>query len=269
MSHDLFRQKLKDLYLHRARQGAVILAIPSGSTSRSPPHTTPRSHNLPRVANERIARIAFGLTSAIVTFGLALQLGLSITAPPGDGSFESTSDRIVNYFSFFTVLSNITVAVTTGLLAGRLERTSTLFRTLRLDGVIAIAVTGVVFHLTLSDLQELTGWNAVADFILHTLSPILTVLGWLLLGPRRQINRRIVLAAVIAPVAWLAYALIRGAVVNDRFGNDYYAYPFMNVQKHGYPVVLANVVLVAVLFLVIALGALALDRRLPGMRPET
>jgi len=26
--------------------------------------------------------------------------------------------------------------------------------------VIAIVVTGIVFHLTLSDLQELTGWNA-------------------------------------------------------------------------------------------------------------
>lgn len=218
------------------------------------------------MANERIARIVFGLTSAIVTFGLALQLGLSITAPPGEGAFESTPDRIVNFFSYFTVLANIAVAVTTGLLAVRLDRRSTLFRTLRLDGLIAIAVTGVVFHLTLAQLQELTGWNAFADFILHTLSPILCALGWLLIGPRGQITRRVVLAAVIAPVCWLIYALVRGALVEDRFGNDYYAYPFMNVQEHGYPVVLVNVALVALLFLAIAFGALALDRRLPGVR---
>lgn len=155
------------------------------------------------MTNARAARIVFGLTSAIVTLGLALQLGLSITAPAGEGSFQSTPDRIVNFFSFFTVLSNITVAATTGLLAVRLHRASALFRTLRLDGVIAIAVTGVVFHLTLADLQELTGWNAFADFILHTLSPILTGLGWLLLGPRGQVTRRIVVAAVIAPVCWI------------------------------------------------------------------
>ena len=168
------------------------------------------------------------------------------------------------------MLSNITVAVTTGMLAVRLDRRSALFRTLRLDGLVAIAVTGVVFHLTLSDLQELTGWNALADGLLHTASPILTVLGWLVFGPRGMISRRVVLLAVIAPVVWIVYALVRGANVQDRFGNDYYPYPFMNVQEHGYPIVLVNVSIVAVLFLAISFGALALDRRLRGVRsPET
>jgi hypothetical protein len=40
----------------------------------------------------------------------------------------------------------------------------------------------------------------------------------------------------------------------------------MNVGVHGYPVVLLNVSLVAVLFLAVSFGALALDRRLPGPR---
>lgn len=214
----------------------------------------------------RLARAFLGATSLVVTFGLILQLVLSVTAESGDGYFESTPDRIVNFFSFFTVLSNITVAVTTGMLAVRLDRRSTFFRTLRLDGLVAIAVTGVVFHLTLSDLQELTGWNALADGLLHTASPILTVLGWLVFGPRGMISRRVVLLAVIAPVVWIVYALVRGANVQDRFGDDYYPYPFMNVQEHGYPIVLVNVSIVAVLFLAISFGALALDRRLRGVR---
>ena len=220
------------------------------------------------VINDRAARWFLGATSAIVTFGLVLQLVLSVTADSGAGAFESTPDRIVNFFSFFTVLSNIAVAATTGMLAVRLDRRSALFRTLRLDGLVAIAVTGVVFHLTLAQLQELTGWDAFADFLLHTLSPILCVLGWLVFGPRGQISRRIVLLGVIAPVAWLVYALVRGALVQNRYGDDYYAYPFMNVQTHGYPVVLANCAVVALLFLAISFGALALDRRLPGVRPE-
>ena len=171
--------------------------------------------------NERLARIFFGATSLIVWFALVLQLGLSITADSGSALFESTPDRIVNFFSFFTVLSNIAVAATTGLLAIRLHRDSTLFRVLRLDGLIAIAVTGVVFHLTLAQLQELTGWSAVADFLLHTLSPILCTVGWLVFGPRCALSRRIVLLGVIAPVCWLVYALVRGALVQDRLGNDY------------------------------------------------
>ena len=213
---------------------------------------------------ESVARLVFGLTSVIVTVGLVLQLSLAIAADPEVGAFASAPDRIANFFSFFTVLSNVTVAVTTGLLAVRLDRTSTLFRVLRLVAVLAITVTGVVFHLALAQLQELTGWNAFADFILHTLSPILTVAGWLVFGPRGHVTLRIVPLAVIPPVLWIVYALVRGTLVQDRFGNDYYPYPFMNVQTHGYPVVLTNVTLVAVLFLLLAFGAAALDRRLPG-----
>lgn len=94
---------------------------------------------------------------ATVTFGLVLQLALTITADTGAERFDTTGGRIVNFFSFFTVLSNVAVAATTGILAVRLDRRSTLFRVLRLDGIVGIAVTGVVFHLTLAQLQELTG----------------------------------------------------------------------------------------------------------------
>jgi hypothetical protein len=212
-----------------------------------------------------VARSFFGLTALVVGFGLVLQLSLSVTAKSGAGSFESTADRVVNFFSFFTVLSNVGVVVTTGLLALALGRTSTLFRVIRLDAVLGIAVTGIVFHLTLSDLQELTGWEWAADLILHTLSPIVAVLGWLVFGPRRMLSLRIVWLSVVVPIAWIVYALVRGALVHDRFGNDYYAYPFMNVPQHGYPTVLANVSLVAILFLALSFGALALDRRLPDV----
>jgi len=218
------------------------------------------------MTDTRVARAFFGATSLIVTFALVLQLFLSVTRGADEGSFTATPDRIINFFSYFTVLSNVAVAATTGLLAVRLHRPSVLFRTLRLDAVVGIAVTGVVFHLALAQLQELTRWDALADTLLHTVSPILAVLGWVLFGPRGMLSPRIVLLAVIAPVAWIVYTLVRGALVLDRFGNHYYPYPFMDVGVHGYPVVLLNVTLVAVLFLTISFGALALDRRLPGLR---
>lgn len=217
------------------------------------------------MASERSARVYFALTSALVTFGLILQAILSVTAESGAGSFESTGARIVNFFSFFTVQSNILVALTTGLLARDVQRPSTLFRTVRLDGVVAIAVTGVVFHLALADLQEFTGWDLVADTLLHTLSPVLCVLGWLLFGPRGSVSSRIAAWALVFPVCWLAYALVRGAIVQDRFGRDYYAYPFINAQEHGYLAVFATVSLVALLFLGICAAAAALDKRLPGV----
>lgn len=209
----------------------------------------------------------FGATSAIVTFGLLLQFVLSISRDRSEGLFASTGTRVVVFFSYFTVLSNLAVAVTTGLLARNLSRPSTVFRVFRLDAVICIAVTGVVFHLALADLQELTGWDLLADFLLHTLSPILAPLGWIVFGPRRQLSRRIVGLSVLPPVAWLAYALVFGELVEDRQGAAFYAYPFMNVEVHGYAVALLRCAVVAVLFLVLAACALAADRRLPITTP--
>jgi hypothetical protein len=216
--------------------------------------------------DERAARIFLGVTSALVTFGLVLQVVLAIRND--EGLFATGLGRLVNTLSYFTVQSNILVAITTGLLAWQLHRRSTWFQVLRIAGLVGITITGVVFHLALSDLQELAGKEALADFLLHTASPILCVLGWALFGPRGQISRRLVGLSVLFPVIWLAYTLVRGALVEDRFGRDYYPYPFLDVGVHGYGNVFVAIVLVAVLFLGVAGLALVLDRRLPGVPSE-
>lgn len=216
--------------------------------------------------NRRVARIVFGATSALVTFGILLQLEVAVNND--EGLFEAVPARIVNVLSYFTVQSNILVALTTGLLAVRLQRTETWFRVLRLTAVIAITITGVVFHLALKGLTELTDKAATADWILHTASPLLCLGGWLLLGPRGWVTSRIVKLCVVFPLLWLAYALIRGALVEDRNGRPFYPYPFLDVFEKGYALVLVNVALVAALFFGLAMGALAADKRLPGVRTD-
>jgi hypothetical protein len=96
----------------------------------------------------------------------------------------------------------------------------------------------------------------VANFLLHTLAPVVGVLGWLLFGPRGQTDARIVSWSIVYPLLWLAFTLVRGEFVG------FYPYPFVDVDEHGYPRVLLNCLLVAVLFLALAAGATTLDRRL-------
>ena len=212
----------------------------------------------------RVARWFFGGTSALVTFGILLQL--RVAAANDNGYFEGVPSRIVNVLSYFTVQSNILVALTAGLLAVRLNRTETWFRVLRLSAVIGITITGIVFHLALKGLTELTGPAVTADWILHTASPILGLVGWVVFGPRGWVTSRIVKLSVLFPVLWLAYTLVRGALVEDRTGRNFYPYPFLDVVEHGYARVFVNIVVVAVLFFVLALGALAADKRLRGVR---
>jgi hypothetical protein len=207
----------------------------------------------------QLARVWFAATAAVTLTGLVVQL--FVTGSLTTGSFDTRTERVLNVFVFFTIQSNILLGVTTALLAVRTARTSLLFRTLRLDGVLMITVTFAVYHLVLSDLAELTGWAAVADLLLHTVAPVLGVLGWLVFGPRGQVGRRVIGWAVVFPLAWVAFTLARGPLAGD-----FYPYPFMDVTEHGYPRVLLNSAVVSVLFLALAVGANALDRVLVRRR---
>ncbi|MFI9814425.1 Pr6Pr family membrane protein [Saccharothrix variisporea] len=194
----------------------------------------------------------FGVTALVVLVGLVVQI--VVTAGISTGRFPGLGSRLFNLFCYFTIQSNVLVLVTSALLAVRPDRPSTLFRTLRLDGVLAIAVTGLVFHTVLKGLHELTGAAAFADFLLHTTSPVLCVVGWLAFGPRGAITGRVIGWSVVFPLAWLAFTLVRGAII------DWYPYPFVDVTELGYGRVLLNCTAVAVLFLGLAAGALWVDR---------
>ncbi len=202
------------------------------------------------------ARIVFAVTALTVFVGMIVQLHVS--AGLKGTQFASVGSRLVNVFCYFTVQSNVIVGVTTLLLALRVNRPSTVFRAFRLAGLVGITITFVVFHIALAHLQELQGSAAFADLLLHTVAPLLTVLGWLLFGPREHSAWRIPVLSLLFPLAWTCLALIRGPIV------DFYAYPFADPRRLGYPRVLLNGVLIAALFLALAMGAVRLGRRLPG-----
>ncbi len=202
-----------------------------------------------------LARAWFALTALSVLIGLIIQVDVS--AGLTGTQFTSVGSLVFNVFCYFTVQSNVIVGVTTALLAVGPHRTSTVFRVFRLTGLIGITITGVVFHLVLKGLQDLKGAAATADLLLHTVVPVLAVLGWLLFGPRRLTSWRVAALALMFPLGWVAFALVRGELIG------FYAYPFIDVRVLGYPRVLVNVVLVGVLFFTLAAGAIVLDRRLP------
>ncbi len=142
------------------------------------------------------------------------------------------------------------------LLALKPTRTSPLFATFRLIGVVAITVTGLVYHVALASLFDLQGWDQLGNQLVHTVVPILAVVGWLMFGPHRLNSARIALWSLVFPVSWLGFTLVRGAFV------DWYPYPFIDVTKLGYGGTLLNCVWVSVLLLGLAAGAAAVDRRI-------
>jgi hypothetical protein len=188
------------------------------------------------------------------------------------GYFHSPVARAFNTFAFFTIQSNLIVGITSLLLALKPDRSSSLFSVFRLIGLVAIIVTGVVYHIALAQLLELHSWDEFGNQLVHTVVPILAPTGWLLFGPRYLNSARVAMWTLAFPVFWLTFTLIRGAF------QPFYPYPFVNVTKLGYGAVLLNCLWVSILFLGLATGAAALDRFLnrvggpaatPGGRERT
>lgn len=204
----------------------------------------------------------FALTGLVVLARLGIQLWG--TARLTSGHFATPLTRTLNVFFFFTIESNILLMVTCLLLAVRLTGWGTAFAVFRLAAVVGITITGIVYYAVLKDLLNLHGAAYVSDFILHTVSPLMAIAGWLLLGPRRLTSPKVAGLVVIYPVLYLAVTLIRGPIV------DWYPYPFLDVTTHGYFTVGLNSLIVAALVLAVAFSAVWLDRRLAGsLNPRT
>jgi hypothetical protein len=207
-----------------------------------------------RLVAETKACAWFGLTALAVFAGIVIQVFVSANAKAE--FFHSAGGRVFNVFCFFTIQSNLIVGVTSLLLALNPHRSSTVFKAFRLTGLVAITVTGIVFHAVLARLLDLESWGLVANNLVHTVVPVMAVLGWLMFGPRGLTSRRVVWLSVLFPIAWLIFVLIRGPIVH------FYPYPFVDVIKLGYVRVLINCVWVSVLYLGLAAGFTALDTRL-------
>jgi hypothetical protein len=172
--------------------------------------------------------------------------------------------RGMNIFAFFTVQSNLIVGITSLLLAINPNRSSTVFSAFRLAGLVGITVTGVVFHLTLSGLFELDTWAKASDRLTHFVVSIMAVVGWMVFGPRGLVSSRVVKLAVLFPLAFMLFTIIRGPLASD-----WYPYPFANVKALGYPRVIINGVWISLLFAAVCAAVAWLDKRLPTKRTPT
>ena len=153
---------------------------------------------------------------------------------------------VVNFFSFFTNLSNLFAAVV--LLLGAIgffvssQRLNASTR-IRYISTVNMAIVGIVFAVLLRDvdLGSLLPW---INFVLHYVMPCVVVLDWLLAPPERQLRFADLMSALIFPVLYLGYIVLRGHSVN------WYPYPFLNpVEVGGYGVVALYSLGIALTFL--------------------
>lgn len=197
------------------------------------------------------------LSAGIATFGwiaLALQLAVSVQMMTADGA--SLPAAIWRYLGYFTILTNLLVAVMHTRVALRRWPGGPAPDPSTITGVVlAIAIVGVVYEVLLSGRVPAMGpvwWTA--DRLLHYVVPAMTVLWWLLFVPGRALTFADPLRWLAYPVSYLVYALARGAV------DGWYPYFFIDVGAIGYARALANGAVLSLSMLVAGLAVVAAVR---------
>jgi hypothetical protein len=204
------------------------------------------------------ARAWHAFTAVVAITAVVLQLVLVIQ---GGRVLDETDQpalgvRLARFVAYFTVQSNVLVAVTSVQLARDPDRDGRAWRAVRLAAVIGITVTGVVHFLLLRPLLDLEGADYVADKLLHMVVPVLAVIGWAAFGPRPRIDGRAVLLALCWPLAWLAVILVVGGL------SGWYPYPFLDHREDdGVAGVVVSSIGITVFFVLLMWAVSVWDRR--------
>ncbi|MFD3780941.1 Pr6Pr family membrane protein [Streptomyces sp. NPDC058612] len=183
---------------------------------------------------------------------------------------ECVQGSVPLVLSFFTIWTNILVAAVFGLSAARTWQRRPDIAPLWRGGVLLfILVTGLVFHLVLAnpsspfnvvaELSELSGAKAVANQLLHTVTPIGAVLDFLLLTAPRTLRPGHALQWLAYPLAYVTFVLVRGALLAPGTQGRY-PYPFVDVAQYGYARVALNAAVLGLAFYALGLALVAADR---------
>ncbi|MCW3120503.1 MAG: hypothetical protein JWM28_4585 [Chitinophagaceae bacterium] len=195
------------------------------------------------------------ITAITAWLGLALQLYILIDNTPGNGM--TPLQAVGRFLLFFTVLSNLLVAISLSMViilpgsgAGRFFAKG--------SSVTAVAfyifIVGVVYNTILRNLWKPEGLQRIADEILHVLVPFLYIIYWLFFAPKGSLKWKHPFQWLAFPAAYLIYAMIRGAA------EGVYAYPFINVTELGYGKVFINCAGLLIVFIIIGFLFVAIDR---------
>ena len=186
-----------------------------------------------------------------VLFGL---LGFSAVTTEIAVLIERSAFNPSNFFSFFTILSNI-LAFTTlfvgayYLASGKNRKNSDI---LRGAATLYMVITGIVFSLLLANIEGATltavPWD---NTVLHYIMPVALLVDWIIDRSKIKLSNKTALLWLMFPIVYVVYSLIRGSIVG------WYPYPFLNPATSGYGGLLVIVLGIALLSIVLSFVLIA------------
>ncbi len=222
--------------------------------------------------------LAAALGAAAIIRQLLLTIG---NARAADTPWAAHVPTVVaNFFSYFTILSNLSavVALTIGAIwMLRTRRSASVepawIAVLFLCATTYMVVTGLVYNLLLRSIPIAGLSDAWTNETLHVIIPAVMLLDAVFAPRRRALGWGALGIAVVFPILWAGYTLIRANLITGpATGNPWwYPYPFLDPHlQGGYLGVAAYIVGIAAAIIGVAAGVIAIGRvrgTLPTARP--
>jgi hypothetical protein len=171
----------------------------------------------------------------------------------------SVAGTIARYFSFFTILTNLLLAVcTTVLLIRPAGRWGNFFssQTVLTALTVYITIVGITYNTILRFLWQPQGLQWITDELLHLVIPVVFILIWCLYVAKDQLQYKHAFTWLLYPLAYIIYTAVRGAIT------DLYPYPFVNVTVLGYSRVIVNSLVLVAAFMGLSLFLIAVGKYL-------
>ena len=214
-----------------------------------------------RVNRARVSGLVAVTGLAVALASIGVQAPLTVTERMVVAG-ASTVQGIGFFLSFFTIWTNMLVALTLSAVLGLVGGPFRVLATPRVftGVVLAILLVAIVFHVLLSGLRDLSGLWALADFGLHTAVPALMAAWWLVQPDHGRLTLRDPFLWTLWPLGYLAFALIQSLASN------WVPYPFLDHFTLGWARVVITCAVIAMAFIIGGYGVLAIDRLMAAGR---
>jgi hypothetical protein len=151
-------------------------------------------------------------------------------------------ESVVRFFSYFTILTNLLVAVLFGGIAlGKLYTYKWLTPV-----TVYILVVGVVYQLALRHIWEPKGLQKIVDELLHSVVPLMAVIYWGYSVRQLHFVWNNIFKYLLYPAVYCAYILVRGSL------SGFYPYYFMDVSVLGWWSVTINSLIILSVFVLLS-----------------
>lgn len=221
----------------------------------------------PRLAWALVRLVGAGLIAAAIVAQLSTTLGIAVARD------QHLPTVLWNFFSFFTILSNVLAVLTLALgglwlliRGGRSLFEPRWMTVLFLCVGTYMVTTGIVYNVLLRGIALPQGATVPwSNEVLHVVGPLLLLADLVLRIARRAASWRVLAAVVVFPILWAGYTLARGEhITNPTTGQPWwYPYPFLNpyLTPNGYLGVGAYVIGISAVIVGVAAIAVWWTRR--------